>query len=75
MAQHELKHDAEAQAALAKALEVAQTKLPQLGSDNLGQGWQDWLIAHILLREAKTLINGGTQTGGRDATTTEPRAP
>ena len=75
MAQHELKHDAEARAALAKALELAQTKLPHLGSDNPGPDWQDWLIAHILLREAKTLVNGGTQTGARDATIAEPRAP
>ena len=62
MAQHQLKQAEEARAALAKASEFAQTKLPQLGSDNLEQDWVDWLIAHILLSEAKALVNGELKT-------------
>ena len=58
MAQHQLKQAAEAHAALAKASGLAQTKLPQLGSDNLEQDWVDLLIAHILLREAMELVEG-----------------
>jgi eukaryotic-like serine/threonine-protein kinase len=58
MAQHQLKQTDEARAALAKASELARTKLPQRGSDNLEQDWVDWLIAHVLLREAKALVNG-----------------
>ena len=62
MAQHQLKQTDEARAALAQALELAQTKLPQVGHDNLEQDWVDWLIAHILLREAKALVNGELKT-------------
>jgi hypothetical protein len=62
MAQHQLKQTDEARVALAKAIELAQTQLPQLGRDNLDQDWVDWLIAHILLREAKALLEGETAT-------------
>jgi hypothetical protein len=50
---------------LAKASELAQTKLPQLGGDSLEQDWVDWLIAHILLREAKALVTGQPKTTGQ----------
>jgi hypothetical protein len=62
MAQHRLQQTEQARTALAKALELAQTKLPQLGSDNLEQDWVDWLIAQILLREAKALLAGEPST-------------
>lgn len=65
MAQHQLKQADEARAALAKAVELAQTKLPQLGRDNLEEDWVDWLIAQILLREAKALVNGELKTSGQ----------
>ncbi len=57
MAQYRLKEDAEAQAALTNALDLAHSKLPQLDGD-LGQDWGDGLIAHILLREAEALVTG-----------------
>ncbi len=56
MADHQLKHPAEARAALAKAAEIARTKLPKLESGDLGEDWEDYLLAHTLLREAQTLI-------------------
>ena len=65
MAQHQLKQAEQARAALVQALELAQTKLPQVGHDNLEQDWVDWLIAHILLREAKGLVNGEPKTTGQ----------
>ena len=65
MAQHRLKQADEARTTLAKASELARTKLPQLGSDNLEQDWVNWLIAHILLREAKALVNGQPKTTGQ----------
>ena len=65
MAQHQLKQTDEARVALAKAIELARTKLPQLGRDNLDQDWVDWLIAHILLREAKALVNGEPKASGQ----------
>jgi len=59
MAQHQLKQTEAARASLAKAAEVAQTKLPAAGSGNFGESWNDWIIAHVLLREAQALIDGG----------------
>ena len=56
IAQHQLKHLDEAHAALAKATDIVNTKLPSLQNGPLDENWVDWLIAHILLREAKALI-------------------
>jgi hypothetical protein len=36
---------------------LAETKLPKLDSGDLG-GWNDWIIAHSLMREARILIEG-----------------
>jgi len=44
------------QAALAEAVQLAETRLPQLDSGDPGALWHHWLIAHILLREARALI-------------------
>ncbi len=52
------KHPDEARAALAKGVEIAETKLPKSDNSNLGGDWNDWIIAHILLRETKALIEG-----------------
>jgi tetratricopeptide (TPR) repeat protein len=62
MAQHQLHHLDEASAALAKAKGIAETKLRKLDSGDIGDSWHDWLIAHILLREAETLIAGDSAT-------------
>jgi hypothetical protein len=56
MAQHQLEHPGEAREALAKAPEIADTKLPKIESAGLQDNWADWIIAHILLREAQMLI-------------------
>ena len=52
------KHPDEARAALAKGVEIAETKLPKSDSSDFGGGWNDWIIAHSLMREAKMLIEG-----------------
>ena len=57
MAQHRLKHAEQARAALAKAVEITETKLSHLDSEDLGHLWNDVLIAHIELREARELLN------------------
>jgi hypothetical protein len=44
--------------ALAKGVEIVETKLTGLGGHDLGDGWNDVLIAHQLLLEAKALIEG-----------------
>ena len=58
MAQYQLKRSDEARAALAKGVDIVNSKLPKLQNGALGENWIDWLIAHILLREAKALIEG-----------------
>jgi WD40 repeat protein/tetratricopeptide (TPR) repeat protein/tRNA A-37 threonylcarbamoyl transferase component Bud32 len=55
MAQHQLQQPEEARAALTKGLEIVSTKLPKLESEDLGDGWVDWIIAHALLDKAKGL--------------------
>ncbi len=56
MAHHQLNHAEEARATLAKAVELTEKKLPQLDSGDLGGAWDDVLRDHILLREAKALL-------------------
>jgi len=56
MARQHLNQPAGARAALEKAVEILEAKLPKLESGDLGELWGDWIIAHVLLREAKMLI-------------------
>ena len=46
----------QAQAALAEAVRLADTRLPQLDSRDVGDLWHYRLVADILLREAQELI-------------------
>ena len=62
MALHQLNRVEEAHAALAKALEHAQKRLPRRDTGDLAEranGWLDLVTAEILLREARELIEGG----------------
>jgi tetratricopeptide (TPR) repeat protein len=64
MAQQQLKQSEEARKALAQATQVFETKLPKPESGDLGENWPEWLVARILVREAKGLIEGpGTPSG------------
>jgi tetratricopeptide (TPR) repeat protein len=56
MAQWHLKQPPHARAALVTGLDLARTDLPQLDDGNLAESWHDLLRAHILMREAKSLI-------------------
>jgi tetratricopeptide (TPR) repeat protein len=58
MAQHQLHQPTDAQAALARGVEIVQAKLPNLEGGDLGQSWYDVLMTYILMREAKQLIEG-----------------
>jgi hypothetical protein len=58
MAQQQLKHTGEARATLAKGLQIVDTRMSPLECDYLGDDWADWVIAHALMREAKTLVEG-----------------
>jgi len=56
MTESRMKRTDEARAALAKGIEI-EKGLPRLGED-LGGFWMDWIIGHVLLKEAKALIEG-----------------
>ena len=58
MAQFRMGHSEEAGAARARLEAVVQEKLPAVGSRDLGFDWKDWIIAHALLDEARSLIGG-----------------
>jgi serine/threonine protein kinase len=59
MAQHQLQRPQEARAALAEGVRIVDTEMPKLEGGDLGMGeWQDWIITHALLNEAKALIEG-----------------
>ena len=55
MSQHRLGQTEAARANLARALELG-AKMPKIESGDIGEGWLDWIIAHTLLGEAKSLI-------------------
>ena len=58
LAQHRLGQRAEAQATLARAEDFAAKNLPKPDAADLGSAWNDVLIAHLLLREAREVIGG-----------------
>jgi hypothetical protein len=56
MAKHNLNLPDDARSALAKAVEIVETKLPKVETGDIGDLWGDWIIAHVLLKEATVLI-------------------
>ena len=58
MAQYRLGQIEDAHASLARGIELEETQLPQLGSNDLGPMWQNLLHGNILMREARALIEG-----------------
>jgi tetratricopeptide (TPR) repeat protein len=62
MARTKLKQDGAARGALSKARELLDGKIPKLDGGDLGGQWVDVVIANLLLREARALIeDDGTQ--------------
>jgi hypothetical protein len=51
-------------APLAAAAAVIGAKMPKLDSGNLGDQWNDWIMAHAVLNEAKVLIEDTAIGGG-----------
>ena len=45
---------------LAKGLELAEQRFPKAGKIGLDEQWYDWIIAQVLMREAKALIEGNS---------------
>jgi tetratricopeptide (TPR) repeat protein len=58
MAQQKLGQPEAARATLAKGIEIATDRFPKSGKGGVGDQWHDWIIAHALIREARTLIEG-----------------
>jgi Flp pilus assembly protein TadD len=56
MAQHRLGQTEQARDSLANGIAIADAKLPKIEKGNLGGEWNDWIIAHVLIREAKAMI-------------------
>ena len=54
MAQFRLNELDRSRASFAAAKDILEHKLPKSG--NLGIAWNDWIIAHVLMREARALI-------------------
>ena len=62
MAHYQLKQIKEAEAAFVKGAEIERTKSPKLENGDIGRDWLDGIIAHALMREAKVLIQGASET-------------
>jgi tetratricopeptide (TPR) repeat protein len=62
MAQHRLGRPEEARASLAKGADIVNTKLLKRENATLDENWIDWIIADILLREARALIGSSPAT-------------
>jgi tetratricopeptide (TPR) repeat protein len=59
MAQFQVKQPDQARASLDKATELIDSKMPKIDKGAIGDDhWNDWIVAHTLLREAKGLIEG-----------------
>jgi tetratricopeptide (TPR) repeat protein len=58
MAHWQMQRTNEARGALAKGIQLAESKLPKLESGDLGDSWIDWILAQTLMAEAKALIEG-----------------
>jgi len=63
MAQFRLGETEEARATFAKLEKIVREDLPPPGSGDLGKDWKDWVIAHVLLDEARNLIYVASSTG------------
>jgi serine/threonine protein kinase len=56
MSQYRLKQVSTAKATLTQAIEIVETKLPRVEDGLLGLDWVDWIHAHVLMREARLLV-------------------
>ena len=68
MSNYRLSRLDQALAALARGLEIANTKQPKLENGDLGRSWNGWVFADMLMREAKALIESGAKAGGETKT-------
>jgi serine/threonine protein kinase/tetratricopeptide (TPR) repeat protein len=64
MAYHQMGRKEQACDALLKSKDIAETKLPKIGSRDLGPTWSDVIIVQFLLREAERLVESGPAAQG-----------
>jgi eukaryotic-like serine/threonine-protein kinase len=64
MAQHQLRKTDQARTTFAAGLETVETRFPKSGK-GLDEQWNDWVIAHALLREAKSLLQPDSPTAAK----------
>src|SRR5262249_55671116 len=60
LAYHQLNEPEKARAALGEATKIMDFQLPKADSDDLGDGWLDWMFCQVVRREAQTLIDSPT---------------
>lgn len=56
LSHHRLGNGDTARRSLADAAKIIDQQLPQPDSGNIGDGWHDWLMCHIVRREAESLL-------------------
>ncbi len=56
MAQQKLSHPDDARAALGRAKQIIDTKMPSPESADLGANWPEWIAARVLLHEAQAIV-------------------
>ena len=61
MSQHQMQQIEQAHASFAQGTEL-ERQLPKLETGDLGWDWIDWLIAHVLMSEAKAMIEAQPAT-------------
>jgi eukaryotic-like serine/threonine-protein kinase len=65
MAQQQLRKVDQARETFAKALQTVETRFPKTGKGGLDDQWNDWVIAHALMREAKALVRADSAGAGK----------
>ena len=56
MSQYQLNQVSTAKSTLAQAIEIVETKLAKIEDGLLGLDWVEWIQAHILMREARLMV-------------------
>ncbi len=60
MAQQQLAQTNAARATLATGNQILTSKMPKVESGDIGADWSQWLVAHVLINEARSLIEPQT---------------
>jgi len=61
-----------ARVALERGLDIAEAKLEKIESGDFGQYWVNWVYAHVLMREATALMQGGAKAGAASSPGKDP---